>query len=144
VAAVPASPVEDHHRVAIGSNLAADLGEMVVHGNSIADRHDQCCRLARRGTDRTKHIADLRSLALSERRRRLQAVLPRESRAISEVLSVGGRGRRLFELICTHDLEGIVAKRSGDLYQPRTRWLKMKNRDYSQAEGRADLLNRQQ
>jgi len=27
---------------------------------------------------------------------------------------------------------------------PRVRWLKIKNRDYSQAEGRADLFNRPQ
>jgi bifunctional non-homologous end joining protein LigD len=62
--------------------------------------------------------ADLRSLPLSERRRRLQAVLPQESRALSAVLSVEGRGRELFELDCTHDLEGIVAKRLGDPYEP--------------------------
>jgi ATP-dependent DNA ligase len=85
---------------------------------------------------------DLRSLPLSERRQRLQAVLPQGSRALPEVLSVEGRGRQLFELICAHDLEGIVAKRLGDPYGSRTRWLKIKNRDYSQAEGRADLLNR--
>jgi ATP-dependent DNA ligase len=71
----------------------------------------------------------------------LHAVLPQQSRAISEVLSVEERGRQLFDLICTHDLEGIVAKRLGDPYEPRTRWLKIKNRSYSQAAGRADLFN---
>jgi ATP-dependent DNA ligase len=44
--------------------------------------------------------------------------------------------------MCAHDLEGIVAKRLGDPYEPRTKWLKIKNRDYSQSEGRGDLLNR--
>jgi hypothetical protein len=40
-----------------------------------------------------------------------------------------------------HDLEGIVAKRLDDPYDPRVRWLKIKNPDYSQKEGRGDLFN---
>jgi len=40
-----------------------------------------------------------------------------------------------------HDLEGIVAKRLDDPYGPRVRWLKIKNPDYSQKEGRGDLFN---
>jgi hypothetical protein len=47
----------------------------------------------------------------------------------------------LFDLICSNDLEGIVAKRLADPYDARVRWLKVKNRDYSQAEGRGDLFN---
>jgi len=53
-------------------------------------------------------------LPLSERRRRLQGVLPKASPIVSETLSVTGRGRELFELMCGHDLEGIVAKRLAD------------------------------
>jgi bifunctional non-homologous end joining protein LigD len=60
--------------------------------------------------------ADLRSLPLSERRERLQASLPATSPIISEALSVTGRGRELFELMCSNDLEGIVAKRLRDPY----------------------------
>ena len=41
-----------------------------------------------------------------------------------------------------HDLEGIVAKRLADPYGPRVRWLKIKNQDYSQKEGRGELFNR--
>src|SRR6516165_7070446 len=85
--------------------------------------------------------ADLRSLPLGERRERLQAILPATSPIISEALSVTGRGRDLFELICSNDLEGIVAKRLRDPYEPRVRWLKIKNPDYSQKEGRGDLFN---
>ena len=85
--------------------------------------------------------ADLRELPLSKRRRRLQAILPTKSPSISEALSVKGRGRELFELMCSNDLEGIVAKRLDDRYEARVRWLKIKNRDYSQAEGRGDLFN---
>jgi ATP-dependent DNA ligase len=40
-----------------------------------------------------------------------------------------------------NDLEGIVAKRLADPYDARVRWLKIKNREYSQAEGRGDLFN---
>jgi ATP-dependent DNA ligase len=41
-----------------------------------------------------------------------------------------------------HDLEGIVAKRLTAPYEPGTKWLKIKNPDYSQKEGRGELLNR--
>jgi bifunctional non-homologous end joining protein LigD len=54
---------------------------------------------------------DLCSLPLSERRRRLQSLLPKHSPVITEALSVQGRGHELFELMRVNDLEGIVAKR---------------------------------
>jgi bifunctional non-homologous end joining protein LigD len=85
--------------------------------------------------------ADLRFLPLSERRRRLQGILPEVSGVISQALSVQGRGRELFELMREHDLEGIVAKKLTDPYGPRTKWLKIKNPDYSQKEGRWKLFN---
>jgi bifunctional non-homologous end joining protein LigD len=84
---------------------------------------------------------DLRSLPLRERRRRLHGILPPGSPSILEAVSVERRGRELFHLMCVHDLEGIVAKRLSDPYEPRVRWLKIKNPDYSQKEGRADLFN---
>ena len=84
---------------------------------------------------------DLRSLPLGERRQRLKGLLPKGSAIVSEALSVAGRGRELFELMREHDLEGIVAKRLDDPYGPRVRWLKIKNPDYSQKEGRGDLFN---
>jgi bifunctional non-homologous end joining protein LigD len=85
---------------------------------------------------------DLRSLPLGERRRRLQGILPEGSPIISEALSVAGRGHELFDLMCTNDLEGIVAKRLADPYDTRVPWLKIKNPNYSQKEGRAELFNR--
>jgi len=84
---------------------------------------------------------DLRPLSLAERRRQLQAILPAGSPVISEAVSVEGRGCELFELMVAHDLEGIVAKRLADPYGPRTRWLKIKNPGYTQAEGRGELFN---
>jgi bifunctional non-homologous end joining protein LigD len=85
---------------------------------------------------------DLRPLPLTERRRLLQSIMPKGSAIISEVLSVTGRGRRLFELMCAHDLEGVVAKRLKDGYGPSARWLKIKNPSYSQNEGRRELFDR--
>jgi bifunctional non-homologous end joining protein LigD len=86
--------------------------------------------------------ADLRALPLSERRRHLQNILPKESAVILEPLSVIGSGCKLFELMCEHDLEGIVAKRLKDGYGARVRWLKIKNPSYSQNEGRRELFDR--
>jgi bifunctional non-homologous end joining protein LigD len=85
---------------------------------------------------------DLRSLPLSERRQRLQAILPTGSAIVSDALSVTGRGCELFDLMCSNDLEGIVAKHLADRYDTRVRWLKIKNPDYPQKEGRGDLFNR--
>ena len=85
---------------------------------------------------------DLRGLPLAERRRHLQNILPKGSAIISEALSVTGRGHKLFELMCAHDLEGVVAKRLKDGYGSRARWLKIKNRSYSQNEGRRELFER--
>lgn len=53
------------------------------------------------------------------------------------------RGRRLFELACERDLEGIVAKWKHGTYQSDgrgTSWFKLKSPSYSQAEGRHELF----
>jgi bifunctional non-homologous end joining protein LigD len=84
---------------------------------------------------------ELRPKPLSERRVVLRGLLPEGSPTIAAALSVEGRGCELYKLVCAHDLEGIVAKRLADPYGPRTRWLKIKNPGYSQAEGRGELFN---
>jgi ATP-dependent DNA ligase len=86
--------------------------------------------------------ADLRLLPLSKRRRHLQNILPKRSATISGPLSVTGMGHKLFELMCAHDLEGVVAKRLKHGYGPSVRWLKIKNPSYSQNEGRRELFDR--
>ena len=46
-------------------------------------------------------------------------------------------------MVCAADLEGIVAKPKGSTYHfgpKETRWLKIKNANYSQAEGRDELF----
>ena len=85
--------------------------------------------------------ADLRPLPLTERRRHLQNALPTGSPIMPEALSITGKGHKLFDLICANDLEGIVAKRLKDGYGSHTRWLKIKNRSYSQNEGRRELFD---
>ena len=52
------------------------------------------------------------------------------------------QGVAFFEEICARDLEGIVAKRKQGVYRDDGKdWLKIKNPNYSQAEGRHELLN---
>jgi len=56
---------------------------------------------------------------------------------------VEGESKRLFAEICRCDLEGVVAKRKMGIYKDDgSAWLKIKNRKYSQAEGRHELLTR--
>jgi ATP-dependent DNA ligase len=40
------------------------------------------------------------------------------------------------------DLEGVVAKRLADAYQPDTVWRKVRNGEYTQMPGRRDLFHR--
>jgi hypothetical protein len=56
-----------------------------------------------------------RTLPLSERRRRPRDVLPKK------VCDDTRKGRKLFDLVCAHDLEGVVAKRLKDPYGPRVK-----------------------
>ena len=47
----------------------------------------------------------------------------------------------MFEATCGGDLEGVVAKLAAGRYEPAaTTWVKIKNRAYRQAEGRADFF----
>jgi ATP-dependent DNA ligase len=48
-------------------------------------------------------------------------------------------GGPLYRAVVEADLEGIVAKRLADAYQPKlARWHKILNRGYSQRRGRAE------
>jgi ATP-dependent DNA ligase len=54
---------------------------------------------------------------------------------------IEGRGVDLFKATCGGDMEGIVVKLADGRYEPQvTTWVKIKNRTYSQAEGRADFF----
>ena len=86
---------------------------------------------------------DLRRLPLVERKNRL-AALVQASRCerILYAQHVEGEGKRMFQEVCAHDLEGIVAKRRLGIYKDDgNAWLKVKNRSYSQDEGRHELLS---
>jgi ATP-dependent DNA ligase len=60
---------------------------------------------------------------------------------LSRVLTVPKDGRALFEAVQRLDLEGILAKRKADPYRAGVTWLKIKNRAYSQMEGRGELFH---
>jgi ATP-dependent DNA ligase len=51
-----------------------------------------------------------------------------------------GDGARFFDLVCEQDLEGIICKSKTSPY-PFT-WIKVKNPNYSQAEGRREWFER--
>lgn len=75
---------------------------------------------------------DLRALPLLQRKQRLQALLAKtnaeENRTILFSEHWTGSGRKLLARACAMGLEGIIAKRGDEPYQPaRTRsWLKIK------------------
>ena len=89
---------------------------------------------------------DLRGLPLIERKARLKRLLRRKRSHVLYVDHIEVRGRDLFEKVCGLDLEGIVAKRKHSPYRatekPSAHWIKIKNRNYSQAEGREELFDR--
>jgi bifunctional non-homologous end joining protein LigD len=87
---------------------------------------------------------DLRKAPLLERKERLFELV--NASACSRLLyaqHINGAGKQFFEEICCRDLEGVVAKRKTGLYrEDRPDWLKIKNKAYSQAEGRHELLTK--
>jgi ATP-dependent DNA ligase len=88
---------------------------------------------------------DLRGLPVVERKARLRRLLRRKRSRILYVDHIEKDGLRLFEAVCDLDLEGIVAKRKDSLYRatekPSPYWIKIKNRNYTQAEGREELFD---
>ena len=85
---------------------------------------------------------DLRDLPLAKRKRRLERLIPATVGALNRVPCFEEEGRELFEAACGLDLEGIVAKRKADPYDPDTAWYKIKNPTYTQADGRRELFER--
>jgi bifunctional non-homologous end joining protein LigD len=85
---------------------------------------------------------DLRELPLIERKRILKRIVPKAPSRLHLVSHAERNGTGLFEAVCGMDLEGLVAKwRHGPYLQDgRTSWAKIKNPNYSQAEGRRELF----
>ena len=86
---------------------------------------------------------DLRDRPLHTRKRLLAGIMPRVESAVRLVEGIEGRGVDFFHAACEHDVEGIVAKWIGGTYSsgPRTSWLKIRNPNYSQWEGRRELFD---
>jgi bifunctional non-homologous end joining protein LigD len=87
---------------------------------------------------------DLRTEKLTDRKqelRRLMAKVPESRMRYAD--HVEQHGAALFQRICEMDPEGIVAKHSLAPYTTDTTWFKIKNRSYSQMEGREELFERE-
>jgi ATP-dependent DNA ligase len=85
---------------------------------------------------------DLRSLPLTKRKRALHKLAWATSTMLSLVFTIEERARDLFAAAQRIDLEGIVAKRKADPYGPETLWYKIKDRAYTQGEGRWELFQK--
>lgn len=86
---------------------------------------------------------DLRGLALVERKAILRGLVPRQPSRLLYVDHIEEHGVALFGEVCRQDMEGIVAKRRDGLYDPDApTWVKIKNRQYSQAVGRHERFER--
>jgi bifunctional non-homologous end joining protein LigD len=87
---------------------------------------------------------DLRTLPLIERKAALKKLLRRKRSRIFYLDHIENDGRLLFEEIVKMDLEGIVCKQRNSPYKvtekPSGYWIKVKNRRYSQSEGREELF----
>jgi bifunctional non-homologous end joining protein LigD len=130
--------------------LAAD--NAILDGEVIAldaeGRQDSRALLSRRG-DLHYTVFDVLWLngkdrttrPLTTRKRLLERLIPVATPILSKVFMVEGRRRDLFRAAEQLDLEGIVAKRKADPYTPDTVWYKIKNRAYTQMEGRGELFH---
>ncbi len=86
---------------------------------------------------------DLRQLPLMERKKYLRQLVQKNRRPdLIYAEFVEESGTVLYREICDRDLEGIVCKRKGSVFSKnRHDWLKVKNRDYTQAKDRQELFN---
>jgi bifunctional non-homologous end joining protein LigD len=88
---------------------------------------------------------DLREVPLLRRKAQLKRILPSRSAYVLYVDHTMGDGRWLYQCACEMDLEGIVAKHKASPYSNRlssSSWIKIKNPDYSQKEGRHEWFDR--
>jgi ATP-dependent DNA ligase len=90
---------------------------------------------------------DLRTERLTDRKHELRRLLSKvPASKMRYVEHVEQYGTALFERVCKMDLEGVVAKHSFGNYvteRERATWAKIKNRDYSQMQGREELFERE-
>ncbi len=80
-----------------------------------------------------------------ERKAKLRKLIPGKASRVLYLDHINGKGVELFEQCCRLDLEGVVAKPKLSPYRRldgKPLWIKVKNPDYSQAEGRRELFNK--
>jgi ATP-dependent DNA ligase len=82
---------------------------------------------------------DIRQLPLVERKSVLKQIVNDHPRILF-ARHVERNGCDLFRLVCEQDLEGVVAKRKDGAYG--VDWFKIRNRTYSQYEGRRELFEK--
>jgi ATP-dependent DNA ligase len=88
---------------------------------------------------------DLRFLPLVDRKQELRRVLRQGPPCVLYADHVDGCGVELFSRVCGLDLEGMVAKHLRAHYTSdpeATTWFKVRNRKYSQWEGRHQAFER--
>ena len=88
---------------------------------------------------------DLRDLRVTERKEVLRSIVPSAPSRVLYSDHLDTRGNQLYDFACEHDLEGIVAKWKFGSYLPNssaTTWIKIKNPNYTQAEGRAEQFEK--
>ena len=81
-----------------------------------------------------------------DRKAKLRKLIPGKASRVLYLDHINGKGVELFEQCCRLDLEGVVAKPKQSPYRRldgKPLWVKVKNRNYSQAKGRRELFDRQ-
>jgi bifunctional non-homologous end joining protein LigD len=87
---------------------------------------------------------DLRTEKLTDRKQELRRLMSKVPESRMRYADIDQHGTALFQRVCEMDLEGIVAKHSLAPYTTeRTTWFKIKNRNYSQMQGREELFERE-
>jgi bifunctional non-homologous end joining protein LigD len=148
------------------SALADLISDSLPNGRAVID--GEICSLDRRGRPQFKNLLfrrgnppcffafdlltcdgkDLRNDRLLDRKQELRRLLAKTSPPfpLRYAEHVEASGTTLFRRVCKMDLEGIVAKHSFGPYvteHERTTWFKIKNRHYSQMQGREELFERE-
>lgn len=87
---------------------------------------------------------DMHHAPLVERKFRLRSIVRPDSCGLLYCDHMERDGDALFNLACSRDLEGIVAKRKFDPYLlQHATWYKIRNKKYSQWVGREELFERE-
>ena len=87
---------------------------------------------------------DLRDRPCVKRKAVLKDLVDAGPQRLHYVDHIDGDGKQLFDLICERNMEGVIAKPMMSPYRElsgKTPWIKIKNPNYSQAEGRGDLFH---